>query len=147
MKLDNNKKRKVQEIVTESIVALRQSTTTPRTVPELTQLNRLAEIDTVQSEPPIVCINCQKDDDPLVKLESLANLKTSSKYANKGTDNRKKVEQLVSLRLQALKDSSTSIDYPELSSQDLSQIQQISESELQEIVFAKVRKIWSWQTI
>ena len=141
MKLDNDKKRKVQEIVTESIVALRQSTTTPRTVPELTQLNRLAEIDTALSEPPIVCLNCQQDDDSLVKLESLANLKTSSKYPKKGTDNRKKVEQLVSLRLQALKDSSNSIDYPELSAQDISQIQQISESELQEIVFAKVRRI------
>lgn len=152
--MDNDKKQKLQEIVTESIVALRDSTTT--TVPELTQLNRLAEIDVttaVSEASPIVCLNCQQDLDrvgpgptnpSLVRLQSLAKLKTSSKGPPPKDalqlDDRRKVEQLVSLRLQALKDNSSSLDYPDLSPQDLSQIQQISESELQEIVFAKVSR-------
>ena len=62
-------------------------------------------------------------------------------------ENRRRVEELVTLRLQALKEQTSenhggdSLDYPDLSLQDLDEIKRISQSELQEIVFAKLQEL------
>ena len=65
-------------------------------------------------------------------------------------ENRRRVEELVTLRLQALKQQTSgnhggeavdSLDYPDLSLQDLDEIKRISQSELQEIVFAKLQEL------